>query len=229
MPRRTALLLSSLLALSTLALGACGDEPEPETLTLGGTSAVAAPETVERPWGTVKVFPEMEKAETPGIDDVVFAQEMVMHHQQAIELGRNLLKHEGLDERVEATASFIVQDQKNEIGIMGAWLDAWAESVAEHPDHDASTMPGMLPQARVDEIVTLPSPDSQVAFLVAMIEHHDGAITMSQDFLPVQGNAFTRSSAQHIITEQLTEIQYMENVIDDLCAEDGPGTCPAPG
>jgi len=226
MRHRLSRTLVPLLALGVLALGGCAGEPEPETLTLGGTTAEAAPASVERPWGTVKTFPEMQKAETPGMDDVVFAQEMVMHHSQAIELGRNLLGHDGLDERIEASARFIVKDQRNEIGIMDAWLEAWQESASEHGTHDSAGMPGMLPQSRVDEIATLPSRASQIAFLVAMIEHHEGAITMSQDYLPVQGNTFTRSSAQHIITEQQTEIQYMENVIDDLCEDGGPGTCP---
>ncbi|MBM7516683.1 DUF305 domain-containing protein [Nocardioides nitrophenolicus] len=218
------------LLLGVLALGACSSEPA--TVTLGGTAAAAeSAETVERPWGTVKVFPEMEKAEEPGVDDVVFARDMVMHHEQAIELGTNLLGHDALDERVAATARFIVADQQNEIGVMNSWLDAWEASAQEHDDHGTEPMPGMLPQDRVDAIASLPSAASQVAFLVAMIEHHQGAITMSQDYLPVQANSFTRSSAQHIITEQLTEIQYMENVIDDLCAGGGPATCPtgAPG
>lgn len=229
MRRRTSLTLPILLAPILAALGACSAANEPQTLTLGGSVAVAAPATVERPWGTVKVFPEMEKAESPGMDDVVFAQEMVMHHEQAIELGGNLLTHDGLDERVASTARFIVQDQRNEIGIITSWLAAWEQSAAEHGTHDTTSMPGMLPQARVDEIATLPARAAQVAFLVAMIEHHDGAVTMSQDYLPAQANAFTRSSAQHIITEQLTEIQYMENVVDDLCADGGPATCPARG
>ncbi|GAA1549563.1 DUF305 domain-containing protein [Nocardioides humi] len=217
-----------LLVLGALVLVGCGDA-EPATVTLGGMSATTTPTTaatVERPWGTVKRFPEMQKAEAPGVDDVVFAQEMVMHHEQAIELGTNLLGHQGLDDRVEATARYIVEDQRNEIDIMGSWLEAWEASAGGHDSHDGGAMPGMLPQDRVDAIATLPASDSQIAFLVAMIEHHEGAITMSQDYLPVQANAFTRSSAQHIITEQLTEIQYMENVVDDLCAAEEASVCP---
>jgi uncharacterized protein (DUF305 family) len=219
--------LSTLLLLLLLAVGACG-AAESRTLTLGGTAASEVPTTVERPWGTVKVFPAMQKDQEPVPDDVAFAQEMVMHHRQAIEISENLLAHDGLDERVEASASFIVQDQKNEIGIMETWLQAWDQPVkpSTHGAHASGSMPGMLQQRQVDRIATLPTPASQIAFLVGMIKHHQGAITMSQDYLPVQGNAFTRSSAQHIITEQRTEIQYMENVIDDLCDADPIAACP---
>lgn len=214
-----------------LVLGACGG---PREVTIGGMSAesgsnATAAKTVKRPWGTVKAFPELRKAEPPSQADVVFASDMVHHHEQAMELSTNLLAHDGLEERVKASASFILKDQKNEIGVMNSWLEAWRSSLGDlagHGDHDASTMPGMLPQERVDEIASLSSADAQVAFLVAMVEHHEGAVEMSRDYLHEQQNSFTLSTAQHIIREQNVEITYMENVIDDLCADDGPPSCP---
>lgn len=222
-------LISILAPLFLAAAVLTGCSNEPDQITLGGTRASASPQrTVERPWGTVKTFPDMQKAESPGAADVTFAAEMIMHHRQAIELGQNVRGHDGLDERVDASARFIVQDQKNEITTMKAWLQAWNQpDGAEDHDHDATTMPGMLPQSQVDQIATLDGPEAQIAFLLAMIEHHEGAITMSQDYLTTQQNAFTRSTATHIISEQGIEIDYMNRLVDELCAADGPATCPA--
>lgn len=213
------------LLVGALALAGCS-EAEPDKVAIGGMD-VTAVDTVERPWGTVKVAPRMEKAEEPGDVDVAFVADMVMHHEQAIELSDNVLAHEGVDDRIAAAARFILADQQNEIGIMTSWLTAWDVTAPEHDAHAAGAMPGMLPKRRVRQIAVLPTAASQVAFLTAMVEHHEGAIAMSRDYLPVQANTFVRTTAQHIITEQLTEVTYMENLVDELCADGGIATCPA--
>ncbi|MFH7324076.1 DUF305 domain-containing protein [Aeromicrobium sp. JJY06] len=229
--RVTTLLRPLALVVATLALTGCGSQPQ--QVALGGTQAsetAADRPTVERPWGTVKTFPRLQKAEPPAAADIAFARDMILHHRQAIELSENVRRHAGLDERVSASARFIIQDQRNEITTMKAWLRAWQQPVddaADDHDHTAGTMPGMIAAERVDEIATLPTPDAQVAFLRAMIEHHEGAITMSQDYLPVQSNAFVHSTATHIIAEQTTEVRYMEGLVREWCETNGPRTCPA--
>lgn len=214
-----------------VALSSCGED-EPTEVRLGG--AQASGKTLDRPWGKVKAFPQLKKAEAPAAADTTFATEMVMHHEQAVELSQNLLTHADVEERIKATARFITQDQSNEISIMSAWLTAWEKSLGSeghehHGEHDdAAPMPGMLPQAQVDEVKTLDTPAAQIHFLRSMVTHHEGAITMSQDYLPHRTNSFTFSTAQHIIREQAVEIEYMNNLIDELCAADPVDTCPAP-
>ncbi|WP_286927900.1 MULTISPECIES: DUF305 domain-containing protein [Aeromicrobium] len=226
------LLRTAALTLAATTLAACGTETQ--QVALGGTKAADTAErreTVERPWGTVKTFPRLQKAEPPSAADVVFTRDMIMHHRQAIELAENVRRHEDLDDRIGSSARFIIQDQKNEITTMKAWLRAWQDttgSTSDAHDHDTDVMPGMLPQARVDEITELDSPEAQVAFLRAMIEHHEGAVTMSQDYLPEQSNAFVRSTATHVISEQTTEIKYMRNLLAQWCETDGPATCTRP-
>ncbi|MBA4608774.1 DUF305 domain-containing protein [Aeromicrobium sp. Marseille-Q0843] len=225
------LLRTAALTLAATTLAACGTETQ--QVALGGTKAADTAErreTVERPWGTVKTFPRLQKAEPPSAADVVFTREMIMHHRQAIELAENVRRHEGLDERVGSSARFIIQDQKNEITTMKAWLRAWQDTTgsSDEHSHDADAMPGMLPQSRVDEIAALDPPETEVAFLRAMIEHHEGAVTMSQDYLPEQSNAFVHSTATHIISEQTTEITYMRNLLKQWCEKDGPATCTRP-
>lgn len=215
-----------------LVLSACGGDG-PDEVHLGGTQASAASPKLDRPWGQVNSFPELKKAEVPKAADTTFAAEMIMHHEQAIELSQNLLAHEGLEDRVEATARFILQDQKNEISVMSSWLTAWEKSLGTsghgaHDDHSGDPMPGMLPQEQVDEVRTLEPAAAQIHFLRSMLTHHEGALTMSRDYLPHRANSFTFSTAQHIIREQGLEIDYMTNLVGELCAADPVETCPAP-
>lgn len=221
--------LRAATAISAICLlTACGSSA-PETVELGGQHATAAPKTVERPWGTVATFPELTKAQTPIAEDVSFATDMISHHEQAIELSENLLMHQDADDRVTAAANFIRQDQSNEITTMSAWLKAWNESGPEHHSHHASTstMPGMLPQPDVDAVASMSTTQAQVEFLRLMTTHHEGAITMSQDYLDGGSNTFTRSTAQHIIREQQLEIEYFDLTIDDLCEKESAPGCPS--
>lgn len=205
--------------LTCLTLAGCGGSSDDTVVNIGG--ATAAPTTVERPWGTVKTFPKLKKAESPSPADVQFASEMAMHHQQAIELSDILLAHDEADERITASARFIKQDQSREIDVMQAWLKAWgkASDADAHAGHDMSAMPGMVSQAKIDQFATMDWKDGQIEFLRLMVEHHQGAVDMSKDYLVDPKNSFTQSIAQHIIREQMVEISYMNNIIKELAEE----------
>lgn len=230
----TVALAGGLLA-GAVVLGGCGasvagSEAGPETVQLGGT---AAPATLDRPWGQVTAAPRMEKAEEPTPADLAFAAEMVPHHSQALQLSNHVLAHERIDERVAASAEFILVDQSDEISQMSGWLDAWSagghsghSGHGDNDDHRVHAMPGMVPQARVDGLRELPAAAAEVEFLVLMIAHHRGAVDMAHDYLADAHNSYTSSTARHIIREQEIEIDYMDLLVEELCADDGVSTCP---
>lgn len=217
-----------------LLTASCGDAGPDATIQLGGTTAtVSAARTVERPWGTVAAFPELRQAEIPVTADLGFVTDMLTHHRQAIELSENVLRHEGIDERIGATARYIGQDQKNEIEVMTTWSRAWEESFRKYGHgahvpamhaHDSRAMPGMVAPEKVARMRTLPRDEAQVEFLRLMVEHHEGAVVMSQAYLGTDHNSFTRTIAQHIIREQTIESTYMRRLADSLS-----GATPTPG
>jgi uncharacterized protein (DUF305 family) len=207
------------------AAGAPNDRGAAEVV-LGGTSAAAAP-TLDRPWGRVPAVPEMEAAETPGQADVAFAQQMIVHHRQAMEISRNTLALDPTDERITASARFIELDQKTEIAVMASWLEAWEAEPAPSGPGSHRGMPGMVPQRAVDALARRDAAAGQVDFLVLMLEHHRGAVQMSTDYLDVSLNSYTLSIAKHVIREQEIEIDWMTGVLAELCAgPDAVSTCP---
>ena len=64
--------------------------------------------------------------------DVMFAQMMIPHHQQAIDMSDIILAKEGVHPEVTALAEQIKAAQQPEIDTMNRWLSAWALSL-----HDA--------------------------------------------------------------------------------------------
>ncbi|MET4430192.1 DUF305 domain-containing protein [Mycolicibacterium sp. 624] len=78
--------------------------------------------------------------------DVTFAQGMIPHHQQAIEMSDMLLGKQDIDPRVVSLANEIKAAQGPEIEQLQGWLSQWGVSTpATTPGHDmpTSSMPGM--------------------------------------------------------------------------------------
>ncbi|NHC44922.1 DUF305 domain-containing protein [Motilibacter aurantiacus] len=163
----------------------------------------------------------------PNAADVVFAQMMVPHHQQAVRMSRLLLAKDGVHDRARAIAEYIARDQAREASDMRAWLTAWGKPLAPGPgpahgahgsrwSRDLAAMPGMLTPAqlrRLDGAVGAPATE---LFLRQMIEHHLGALDMARQVVAEGDNVYTRKIAKHILAEQAGENAAMARLIDEL-------------
>ncbi|MGK2868189.1 MAG: DUF305 domain-containing protein, partial [Mycobacterium sp.] len=72
--------------------------------------------------------------------DVAFAQGMIPHHEQAIEMSDMLLGKQGVDPAVVSLAEEIKAAQAPEIEKMQGWLQQWGASSA--PATSSTDMPG---------------------------------------------------------------------------------------
>ena len=149
--------------------------------------------------------------------DVMFSQMMIPHHEQAIELAEIALDPtvEAGDE-VKALATEIKAAQDPEVEMMTAMLEAWGEPtyVDEGMDH-SSMMSGMVSADDMETLETLRGAEFDVAWLKAMIAHHEGAIDMARDVLDDGDDAATADLAQNIIDGQAAEIDRMRVLIGE--------------
>ena len=67
--------------------------------------------------------------------DMMFAQMMIPHHQQAIEMSDMVLSKQGMDPRVVELATQIKDAQGPEIAQMQGWLDEWNMDMGDMPGH----------------------------------------------------------------------------------------------
>ena len=140
--------------------------------------------------------------------DVMFAQMMIPHHQQAIDLGEIAENGEASPE-VLALAKDISNDQTHEIEHMQAWLDAAGAS--DHMDHEMA-MDGMLTQAELETLKAAKGTEFDRLFLEGMIAHHEGAIAMAEDVVDSK-NSEVAELAAAIIKAQTEQIQYMKELL----------------
>lgn len=148
--------------------------------------------------------------------DIVFAQGMIAHHEQAIEMAEFALDPAaGAGAAVIDLATRISQAQDGEIGLMTSWLTAAGESITMDMSdgHDMSSMDGMMSADEMDELAAATGADFDRMWLEMMIAHHEGAISQSEDVIADGSNAEVIALAQQIIGTQQGEIDEMRALL----------------
>lgn len=141
---------------------------------------------------------------------VMFAQMMIPHHEQAVELSQVALEV-SKNAEVKALANEIIAAQNPEIAQMQSWLDA-----VGMPDmHHAMEMPGFVSDQQYAELKELSGTAFDLKFLELMIAHHEGAIEMAQDIFNNK-TAEVKKLSREVIDAQTAEIEFMQNLIAQL-------------
>ncbi|MBU3690309.1 MAG: DUF305 domain-containing protein [Acidimicrobiales bacterium mtb01] len=149
--------------------------------------------------------------------DVMFAQMMIPHHEQAIELADIALDPTvGAGPEVLELAAQIKAAQDPEVEMMTSMLQAWGEPtyLDEGMDH-SSMMSGMVPADDMAELESLRGADFDAAWLKAMIGHHEGAIDMANDVIEKGDDKATTDLARKIIDGQSAEIERMKALLGE--------------
>lgn len=207
--KRTLALAAALAA--TLTLAACGgqDETGPATTSDSSNSAPATPASGD--------FSDA---------DVMFAQMMVPHHAQAVEMSDMILAKDDVDEGVLAIAQQIKDAQAPEITQMTGWLEGWdaempsAEGMGEMDMDEGHGMDmpmnGMMSEQDMQALDEATGDDASRLFLEQMTEHHRGAVQMAETQLAQGTNPEAKELAQTIIDTQEAEIEELEGLLADL-------------
>lgn len=148
--------------------------------------------------------------------DVTFASDMVMHHQQAVEMADVFLDKDGVDSRVAALAEEIKAAQQPEIDTMNGWLESWGESTDSMEGHDMGDMNGSMSEEDMKALMDATGPDADRLFLTQMTAHHTGAIEMANEEIASGQNPEAIELAEKIVADQTAEIDEMNNLLATL-------------
>lgn len=168
--------------------------------------------------------------------DVMFAQHMIPHHQQAVEMSDVLLAKPGIDARVTELATQIKGAQAPEIAQMQGWLKQWGNPPMPpmpqqghgdmgHGDMGQGAMPampampamqGMVSEADMTALRNAQGAEAAKLYLTHMIAHHEGAITMAQDEIKDGQYSAAVEMARTIVKTQQQEIDTMRQILGSL-------------
>jgi uncharacterized protein (DUF305 family) len=145
------------------------------------------------------------------LNDIMFAQMMIPHHQQAVDMSELALS-KSKNPKILALAAEIEAAQTPEIAQMKQWLnDAKAGMVMDHE----MSMSGMLTD---EEIAALGKSEGRAfdrLFLEGMIGHHKGAISMV-NMIDNSKNEAVRKFGDSVVKTQSTEIALMKKYLATL-------------
>ena len=159
--------------------------------------------------------------------DVGFAQGMIPHHAQAVEMADMALANTKNSD-VLSLARQIKAAQSPEIEKMTSWLKSWGQPVpstamGSMSGHDMSgmdnmMMDGMMSQADMDRLSTSTGTAFDRLWIELMIQHHEGAVKMAKTEVAGGKNPDAKALAQSIITGQQAEITAMQSLLTKVPA-----------
>ena len=152
--------------------------------------------------------------------DVMFAQSMIEHHKQAIEMA-SMAAGRAADAQVKELAGKIKAAQQPEIDTMNEWLTAWGKpmampSMSMGTGMEHGSMPGMMSDADMTKLMGATGTAFDKQFLTMMIKHHEGAIEMAKQETAQGSNPDAKALAQKIVTDQQAEITTMNGILARL-------------
>ena len=171
----------------------------------------------------------------PGPVDVGFAQDMSVHHRQAVEMASWERDHT-LDPELAQLATDMEKTQNNQVGQMQGWLSLWDEAaiplgghmawMADAPGGHAhsgpvdatgavATMPGMASQAELASLRAATGAELDVTFLRLMLRHHEGGVEMMRHAAERASVPQVRNLASQMLLSQTAESEYLRQLLDE--------------
>jgi uncharacterized protein (DUF305 family) len=190
-------------------------------------------------------LPGSTSVPVPGPDsvDVGFAQDMSVHHEQAVRMASWERDHT-TDPELRQLAFDIETGQSRQIGYMQGWLGLWQASNqspsgymrwmpadgpgmagmpgmsgghggsgAAQPAGGVATMPGMASDQEIRELTTSTGPAMDTLFLRLMLRHHQGGGPMLGYAARAAQEPEVRNLASQMLTSQTAESDYMRQLL----------------
>jgi uncharacterized protein (DUF305 family) len=214
MTRTTARLtgLAGALLAGALVLTGCSDDSTDEGMSgMSGTSAgsSSAAESTDASFNDA---------------DVDFAQDMLPHHEGAIEMAQ-LATDRAADPRVRDLATQIEAAQGPEIDTLTGWLEQWEATSSGPASSSSSGMDGMDHSGHdmggdmgmdAGALAAASGPDFDRLFLTQMTTHHQGAVAMAETEIADGEYPDAIAMAESIRDSQNTEIDRMRDLLGQL-------------
>lgn len=210
MRKRATAMVTGLTLSVTLLVGCSTEEPEQPT-TFTATAPVSRPGRPGEPAVTIAPGQTATRAPRPGFNDadVAFAQDMIVHHSQALTMAR-LAPGRVADPRVRTLAERIALTQEPEAQYLQEWLTSHRQLVRNPEGHHAMT--GMVTPQQIEQLTAARAGAFDSLFLTLMVTHHRGAVTMANELSTRGSDPLLQELATDISAGQAAEINRMLDV-----------------
>lgn len=195
MKRIYTLIAFSVLAVMLAACGGSGDRADSGGATGGGHS-----------------MPATSAPAGHNDQDVMFAQMMIPHHQQAVEMAKLAGTRASMPE-VKTLATTIEGAQEPEIRTMTRWLHEWGAKMPSGGVTMGHGDEGIMSDADMSKLKKASGRAFDEMFLKMMIKHHQGAVAMARTEQQSGMSAPAKAMAANIVRTQSAEIAQMRQLL----------------
>lgn len=143
--------------------------------------------------------------------DIMFAQMMIPHHQQAVDMS-TLAETHTTNPEILALAKQIKDAQAPEIKQMTDWIES--SGAGMDMGHDMG-MGGMLTEEQMTALGKAQGAEFDKLYLEGMIGHHQGALQMAK-MIENSDNAEAKQLAANIMKSQSAEIDKMKQMLEGM-------------
>ncbi|MFF9909460.1 DUF305 domain-containing protein [Streptomyces sp. NPDC013457] len=209
-PTARKLTLTGAAAVAALLLAACGSAGDSAHDAAGGTKPGAAASASGS--SAAGAFNDA---------DVAFAQAMIPHHQQALEMAE-LADGRAEDDGVKRIVADIEKAQDPEIRTMRSWLKSWGKpesaGAGGHGGGHGSghAMAGMMSEQDMKGLESLRGKAFDRKFAELMTAHHEGAVAMAKTEQKDGRDATAKKLADDVVRTQSAEIAELKKILDRL-------------
>jgi len=149
--------------------------------------------------------------------DVMFLQMMYPHHAQAVDMAK-LVPGRSQNQRLITLAQNIETAQGPEMTQMAGLLTSFGKpapsvDMSGHDMPGMGGMPGMMSAEQMTNLTGLSGAAFDKEWLTMMIDHHSGAVDMSNTELRDGTNPDAKKLAEAIIANQQAEITEMRGML----------------
>ena len=149
--------------------------------------------------------------------DVMFAQMMVAHLEQGIDLAQ-VAKAIGSKSKVKELAGAIDTTQREELTMLKGWLKLWGKPETPSSDPNVHAAHGGLPllDAKVvSEVKEKSGAEFDLTYLNLMTGHQHGAVEMAQTELKDGSNPEATAYADRVRNSRQGQIQQMLTLVNE--------------
>ncbi|GAA3435939.1 DUF305 domain-containing protein [Kutzneria kofuensis] len=174
----------------------------------------------------------------PGSIEVGFAQDMGVHHLQAVTMA-NWARDHTQDPQIRQLAFDIESTQLDQEGRMRGWLMLWGQPEQsptgrymawmagpsdgmagmpgmngnQMPADGVDHMPGYATNAEISKLQSMSGPDMDTYFLQLMLRHHLGGAPMAQFAADHSSVPAVRVLAENILKSQSAEVDLIKQML----------------
>ena len=206
-------IIASAAIVFALVIQSCNTESKKETTTT--MDGMENKDSMKMDHSNMEGTHNMGGMKMTGDFDLDFANTMVVHHQSAIDMAKEVIS-KGSNAEVKTLAQNVVTAQEAEIAQFKNITANYKMPEMKESKEAHNELGEIMEKMETDMKGMAKTGNADKDFLMMMIPHHKSAVTMSEEQLSHGKNLELKKMAQKIMNDQTAEIKQLESLLPKI-------------